>query len=89
MSQKRYNKQYWQEHNNYTKPEILVYVTEQTRCNVCRTHLRQVGYRSAMSESGYEWMRFFRCPTCRKWYGSKTRYTDDERLRDRQMRKGG
>ena len=74
MSQRRYNEQYRRKHSNYTTPEILRYCTEQTRCNVCRTHLQQVGFRYAFPN----WIRLFYCPICGKWYGSEHRYIDKQ-----------
>lgn len=74
MSARRYNRQYRLEHINYANPEILKYCTEQTRCNVCRTHLKAVGWRCVFPG----WRRLFMCPTCRKFYGTERVYSDKE-----------
>lgn len=80
---RRYNEEYRRKHSNYTKPEVLDYCTEHTRCNVCGTHLKGVGWRCVFPD----WARLFYCVTCGKWYRTSTVCTDAEleRRRDKNV----
>lgn len=61
-SRRKYNQHYRWHH--ITKPKIVRYCNEHTRCEVCGSHLVHDGYSSVPEGWPEGWLWIYECPTC-------------------------